>query len=333
MNVGLGESRCAGARGWCSAVRIAAAGCTLVLVAAAAQAQAQAGPEPIIRRDAAVRVSEHVYVIPDGDVGFVPNVGIVIGERATLIVDTGLGERNGRVVLEEARRLGGGDTFYIGATHFHPEHDLGATAFPATARVVRWQGQQDEADSSGAQTIARFRAISPIVAELLAGAEFRAPDVLFDDAVTLDLGGVRVRLTGVGPNHTLGDTVFWVEQDRVLFTGDVVMSVFPAVNGQAGDLALWLANLDAFEALAPVTIVPAHGRIGDLELVRDYRAYLGAVRDRVAALAREGVTLEAARDRLVPELAAEFARLSPVRGTPDGRIGAAIQAAYRGVSR
>lgn len=292
-------------------------------------AQPAAGPEPIIRREAAVKVSEHVYVIPDENVGFVPNVGIVVGDRATLIVDTGLGERNGRIVLGEARRLGGNETFYLAATHFHPEHDLGASAFPASARMVRWRAQQDEADAFGRETIERFQAISPVVAELLDGAEFRAPDVLFDDDVTLDLGGVRVRLTGVGPNHTLGDTVFWVEQDRVLFTGDVVMSVFPAVNGQSADIEKWLANLETFEALAPETIVPAHGRLGDLELVRDYRAYLAAVRDRVGALEREGVSLEAARERLVPVLAAEFPQLHPVRGSPDGRVGAAIQAAYR----
>src|SRR5687768_6227475 len=88
----------------------------------AAAASAQPGTEqPLIARDKAVKVSDHVFVILDEDRGFVPNVGIVVGQRATLIVDTGLGDRNGAIVLAEARKLSDNTAFYLTATHFHPE--------------------------------------------------------------------------------------------------------------------------------------------------------------------------------------------------------------------
>jgi glyoxylase-like metal-dependent hydrolase (beta-lactamase superfamily II) len=284
----------------------------------------------MIRTDATEQIAAHVYVILDENVPFVPNVGIVVGERATLIVDTGLGTANGRIVLEEARKLSANETFYLTATHFHPEHDLGALGFPESARMVRWSAQQAEADSQGAATIERFSGFSGVAAELLEGVEYRTPDMLFEDTLTIDLGGVRVVASGVGPNHTLGDTVFWVEGDRVLFTGDVVMSVFPSVSAQAADLDKWLRNLDTFEALDPAVIVPAHGRLGDVELVRDYRSYLGAVRERVLAGKRRGESAETLVATLGPALAEEFARLAPATGAPTGRINAAIQAAYRG---
>jgi glyoxylase-like metal-dependent hydrolase (beta-lactamase superfamily II) len=283
----------------------------------------------MIRTDAAEKIAPHTYVILDQNVSFVPNVGIVVGDRATLIVDTGLGTANGRIVLEEARKLSDNETFYLTATHFHPEHDLGALGFPESARMVRWTAQQNEADTQGAATIERFSGFSAVTAELLRGVEYRAPDMLFEDSLTIDLGGVRVVASGVGPNHTLGDTVFWVEGDRVLFTGDVVMSVFPSVSAQSADLDKWLRNLDDFEALDPAVIVPAHGRLGDVELVRNYRSYLGAVRDRVAARKRRGDALEAITAALAPELAEDFAGLVPANGAPTGRINAAIQAAYR----
>jgi glyoxylase-like metal-dependent hydrolase (beta-lactamase superfamily II) len=288
-----------------------------------------AAPPPLIKQDSARKVAEHTYVILDDDVGFVPNVGIVVGERATLIVDTGLGERNGAIVLAEARKLGQNTEFYLTATHFHPEHDLGATAFPADAKMLRWRDQQAEADALGAQTIERFAGFSPVVAELLAGARFRPVDTLFDDELTIDLGGVRVRLVGVGPNHTLGDTVMWVEGDRVLFTGDVVMSVFPAVSAQSGDIEKWLANLTAFESWAPAVVVPAHGRLGDVTTVRRTREYLTAVRDETRTAKRDGRSLEQAQQSLAPTLAQRFADLRPANGQPTGRINAAIQAAYR----
>ena len=55
--------------------------------------------QPLISEDNLKRVSDHVYVIE----GF-PNVAIVVGSRATLVVDTGLGERNGATVMHAAEQ-------------------------------------------------------------------------------------------------------------------------------------------------------------------------------------------------------------------------------------
>jgi glyoxylase-like metal-dependent hydrolase (beta-lactamase superfamily II) len=292
-------------------------------------AQPAAGPPPMIKQDAARKVAEHTYVILDDNVGMVPNVGIIVGDRATLIVDTGLGERNGTIVLAEARKLGDNTMFYLTATHFHPEHDLGATAFPADAEMVRWRAQQAEAEADGAQMIERFSSFSPAIAELLAGARLRPVDTLFDDEVRLDLGGVHVRVKGVGPNHTRGDTVMFVEEDRVLFTGDVVMSYFPSASAQAGSVDKWIANMAEFEALAPAVVVPAHGRLGDVQFIRSYGDYLTAVRDETRAAKRQGQTAEQVQQALAPALAQRFANLAPPNGQSTGRINAAIQMAYR----
>jgi glyoxylase-like metal-dependent hydrolase (beta-lactamase superfamily II) len=304
--------------------------CMVVALAAApVQSQPPAAAPPLIEQDAMQHIAEHVYVILDDDRSFVPNVGIVVGDRATLIVDTGLGERNGRIVLGEARKVSDSREFYLAATHFHPEHDLGATAFPADAKMVRWRAQQNEADELGVAITARFAGFSPTLSELLDGAAFRDVDILFDDTITLDLGGVRVRIWGVGPNHTRGDTVFFVEEDRVLFTGDVVMSVFPAVSAQSASVAKWLDNLDVFEALEPRTIVPAHGRLGDMALIRRYREYLAEVVSGASGAKRRGVSIDNAKSSLAGTYATQFADLAPQSGSPTGRIGAAIEAAYR----
>jgi glyoxylase-like metal-dependent hydrolase (beta-lactamase superfamily II) len=307
----------------------AAAAFVLACFASQGFAQPAAAPAPMIKQDAARKVAEHTYVILDDNVSFVPNVGIVVGERATLIVDTGLGERNGAIVLAEARKLSDNTEFHLTATHFHPEHDLGATAFPANAEMVRWREQQTEAEEQGQQMIERFAAISPAVAQLLAGARLRPVDNLFDGEVRIDLGGVHVRVKGVGPNHTRGDTVMLVEEDRVLFTGDVVMSYFPSASAQAGSIDKWIANMNEFESLAPSVVVPAHGRLGDAQLIRRYRDYLTAVRGETRAAKRQGQSVEQAQQALAPALAQRFADLAPPSGSPTGRINAAIQMAYR----
>jgi glyoxylase-like metal-dependent hydrolase (beta-lactamase superfamily II) len=293
-----------------------------------ALAQPPAAGDAMIKADARTKVSDHVYVILDENRAFIPNVGLVVGDEATLIVDTGMGDRNGEVILGEARKLGDNTEFYLTATHFHPEHDLGANAFPANSKMLRWRGQQVEANEDGPSTIERFKSFSPAAAKLLEGATFRAPDVLFDDEITVDLGGVHVRIFGVGPNHTRGDTSFFVIEDKVLFTGDTVMPVFPAVSAQSGSLAKWLENLALYESMEPVSVVPAHGKLIDFSYIRRYREYLSAVQTRVAAAKRDGASVEAATAMLAEAIAKEFADLAPPNGA-GGRINAAIQAAYR----
>ena len=299
-------------------------------IAQAALAQQPAAPAPMIKRGATMKISDHAYVILDDNVGFVPNVGIIVGERATLIVDTGMGPENGAIVLDEARKLSDNTEFYLTATHFHPEHDLGATAFPATAKMIRWRGQQSETDAAGAQTIERFSSFSPAVGALLSKASYRKPDTVFDKDLTLDLGGVHVRLSGVGPNHTLGDTVMYVEEDKVLLTGDVVMPVFPAASGQSANIEKWLANVGEFIEFAPRVVVPAHGRLIDAGTLARYREYLTAVQTETRAAKRQGQSVEAAQAAIAPKLAQQFSELAPQGGGPaTGRINAAIQAAYR----
>ena len=299
-------------------------------IAQAALAQQPAAPAPMIKRGATMKISDHAYVILDDNVGFVPNVGIIVGERATLIVDTGMGPENGAIILDEARKLSDNTEFYLTATHFHPEHDLGATAFPATAKMIRWRGQQAETDATGAQTIERFSSFSPAVAQLLSKASYRKPDTVFDKDLTLDLGGVHVRLSGVGPNHTLGDTVMYVEEDKVLLTGDVVMPVFPAASGQSASIEKWLANVGEFIEFAPRVVVPAHGRLIDAGTLARYREYLTAVQTETRAAKRQGQSVEAAQAAIAPKLAQQFSELGPQGGGPaTGRINAAIQAAYR----
>jgi glyoxylase-like metal-dependent hydrolase (beta-lactamase superfamily II) len=301
-----------------------------LMLGASVSAQPPANAAGLIKENARMQVSPHVTVILDDNVPLVPNVGIVVGDRATLVIDTGIGERNGRIVLSEARKLSKNTEFYTAATHYHPEHDLGATAFPASTKMLRWRTQQKEADELGPDIMKRFAGFSPAIAELLKGAKFRAADIVFDDAVVLDLGGVHVRAWGVGPTHTGGDTVFFVEEDKVLLAGDVVMPVFVAANGQSSSIAKWLADLDQFDELNPTKVIPAHGRMGGVELIRRQREYLAAVQSGAAAAKREGKSLDDTTKQLAEPIAARFPDLAPGGGGPAAaRVTAAIQAAYR----
>jgi glyoxylase-like metal-dependent hydrolase (beta-lactamase superfamily II) len=287
-------------------------------VLALVQAQAPAKP-PFVRAGATVKVSPHVFVIPDDSVPMVPNVGIVVGTRATLVVDTGLGARNARTVLAEVAKVSTNTDLYLVTTHVHPEHDLGAGAFPASTKLIRSRAQVDEIAASGLEMAKRFAGISPLHAELLQGAEFRTADVVFDEEHALDLGGVRVRILAMGFNHTRGDTATFVEPDAVLFSGDVSMKAAPAV-AAGSTFATWIASQDRFEALKPARVVPSHGPMGDASLIAANKRFLTTVRTRAAELKKAGRTAEETVAAIQPEFEAVY-------GTSP-RVGATIRAAY-----
>lgn len=276
---------------------------------------------PLVREGVTERISSHIYVIPDGSMALVPNVGIIVGTRATLVVDTGLGERNGEAVMREVRKISQHPELYLVTTHVHPEHDLGAGAFPATTKMLRSTDQQKDIQEFGLEMSKVFSARSPFIADLLKGAQFRKADIVFENEYSLDLGGVHVRLVAMGANHTRGDTIAWVEPDRVLFSGDIAMKAQPAFASPYSTVSHWLASLTDLEKLAPQRIVPSHGPMGDLGFVAGYRAYLTQIQSRSAALKKEGKSVEQTTEIITMEMKAKY---------PDpARLAGAVKAAYQ----
>ena len=281
---------------------------------------AQTPADPIVKTEGLRQVSPHVYIIPDNSVPLVPNVGFVIGERGILVIDTGLGPRNGSAVLEVAKELGGSRALYLVTTHFHPEHDLGAQVFPESTTLIRSNDQAKDIAEFGLQLAQVFARRSAVNAELLKDADFRKANVTFDRDYALDLGGVKVHLIAMGANHTRGDTAIWVESDRVLFSGDIAMRAQPAFASPYSTIRHWLSSLDRLEALKSAVIVPSHGPTGDAAFISGYRNYLIEVRDRTAADKKAGRTADQTTETVTAAMAERF--------SDKGRLAGAIKAAY-----
>ena len=298
-------------------VRIAAA-----LLWFASSAAAQPAP-PLVKEGTTVKVAPHVWAIPDGNVGLVPNVGIIVGTRATMVVDTGLGPRNGATVLKEVAKVSSNAELYVATTHYHPEHSLGGAAFPASAKFVRPAIQQQEMQEVGKTIQNTFANMSPLHKELLDGVEYPRADILFDEEQQIDLGGVHVRLFTRGPLHTKGDTVIWVQEDRVMFSGDIVMNnAFLAANATSS-IRTWLATLDEMDALKPAVVVPSHGGIGDAALITQDREYLKLVQMHTSDLKAQGKSVDEAVAAVPTKVQGRFPGW-----TAPARVAIAVRAAY-----
>jgi glyoxylase-like metal-dependent hydrolase (beta-lactamase superfamily II) len=293
---------------------------TLVTATLAAQAPP---PDPLVKEGTTVKLGPHTHVIPDANVSLVPNVGIVVGSRATLVIDPGLGRRNGEAVLREVAKVSKNSELYIASTHFHPEHTTGYVAFPPSAKYINSTVQEAEFEQTGMQMVQTFSKRSPLTAEILKDAERRPAASTFDRDYTLDLGGVRVRFLVVGPTHTRGDTAFFVEGDQVLFAGDVVMNNSFLAATAGSSMKAWLAAFDALEALKPQTIVPAHGEVGKGTIIATNRSIMQAVQARARALKAEGKSADEVAKTVQAEIAAQHPEWPRANG-----LAAAARSAY-----
>lgn len=301
---------------------VALAVIALLVPVAGAQPRGPAA-DPLVRENATVKVAAHTYVIPDNNVGLVPNVGIVVGSKATLVIDPGLGRRNGETVLKEVAKVSRNTELYIASTHYHPEHTTGYAAFPASAKYIDSFTQEKEFEQNGMQMVRAFAKRSSVTAELLKDAARRPAAITFDRDYTLDLGGVQVKFVLVGPTHTRGDTGLLVEEDRVLFAGDVVMNESFLAATDVSSIAAWLDAFDTFEAMRPTTIVPSHGAVGTGALIGTNRALMQAIRSRAAALKAQGKSSDEAAAAIQAELTAAHPGWPRANG-----ITAAARAAY-----
>jgi glyoxylase-like metal-dependent hydrolase (beta-lactamase superfamily II) len=252
-------------------------------------------PAPVVRNEP-TQVAEHVYVIPDGRVPLVPNIGIVVGDRAALVIDTGMGPRNGETVLRHAEALAGGRPLFLTLTHFHPEHGYGAQAFASRSVSIYNRAQREELRRKGGPYLEMFRTFGDAVAEQLEGVELVEPHVVYDGSAEIELGGITVELRTWGLAHTLGDQIAFLPEQRVLFTGDLVESgcfaIFPWFPPEDVDVDgdRWIAVLERLERLEPEIVVPGHGEVGGLEVVATAREYLQLLRAETRRLADDGAS-------------------------------------------
>lgn len=113
------------------------------------------------------------------------------------------------------------------------------------------------------------------------------PDRLIADKETLHVGDTEIVMAYYGPAHTPGDLAIWLPKQRVLFTGDLVVTERLLALLPIGSSAGWLQAFDAVMTLKPAVIVPGHGQPTDVKAAkRDTRDYIAQLRDSVSVRLR-----------------------------------------------
>ncbi len=201
------------------------------------------------------RLSDNAYAYTaEGD----PNTGIVIGDDAVLVADTQATPVMAQDVIRRIRAVTDKPIRYVVLTHYHAVRVLGASAYAAqeiiasqdTYDLIAERGEQDKKSE-----IERFPRLFRAV-ESVPGLTW--PTLTFKGEMTLWLGKLEVKLLQLGRGHTKGDTVVWLPQQKIMFSGDLVE--FDATP-YCGDAYFedWPHTLDAIAALKPEKLVPGRG--------------------------------------------------------------------------
>jgi glyoxylase-like metal-dependent hydrolase (beta-lactamase superfamily II) len=241
------------------------------------------------QRPRIVELSIDVYgYISDFD----PNAGFIVGDDHVIAIDTRPTPKMARHFLADIATVTDKPVKFIVLTHYHAVRVMGASAFPdlqaiyASRGTYDWIAERGQADFDS--EVGRFPRLFDGVEEI---PGLTIPDVTFDRSLSLWLGAREVRLMCLGRGHSSGDTVAWLPDCGVLFSGDVVENRCGVYAGDAyiGD---WSGTLDAVRALKPRVLVPGRGaelqgeaRCAEaIDLTQRFLAtMIGGVKDGIAA--------------------------------------------------
>jgi len=256
-----------------------------------------------------VQIAEGVYVIPDQRVSLVPNVGIIVGATSVLVVDTGMGPANAEIVLAEVRKITDKPIRYLVSTHFHPEHNFGAQAFPDDTVIIYATEQYKDLKNKGAMYRDWFiDMFGDDVRALLEPVELIPPDITFERQAKINLGDRLIELHFLGEAaHTSGDTVIYLPDAKIIFTGGLTPNrFFPIMPDADSSGAGWIASLEQLQQFDIEAVVPGHGEISDRQLIEQVKEYLVSLRARVEELQSSNQSLEQIQATLKPEFEAKY---------------------------
>jgi glyoxylase-like metal-dependent hydrolase (beta-lactamase superfamily II) len=202
------------------------------------------------------KLSDNAYAYTaEGD----PNTGVIIGDDAVMVIDTQATPVMAQDVIRRIREVTDKPIKFVVLSHYHAVRVLGASGYQPehiiasrdTYDLIVERGEQDKASEIG-----RFPRLFQSVESVPPGLTW--PTMTFEGKMSIWLGKLEVQLIQLGRGHTKGDTVAWLPQQKILFSGDLVE--FDATP-YAGDAYFqeWPKTLDKIAALEPVALVPGRG--------------------------------------------------------------------------
>jgi len=233
------------------------------------------------------RISDGVYVFTSGLYAEV-TATVVFTDEGVIVVDTLPFPQETRHIRDfiAQRRT---KVAYVINTHSHADHVYGTYLFPDAVVVAHYQCRR-LMERHAEASLALAKQQTPQLADV----KVRYPELLFNEAMTLRVGGKTIELN-YSPGHARDVITVYVVEDRLMCASDTVMPC-PYVVG--GDLDDMIQSLRAIKTKSLENLVQGHGEVllrGEIEDTLDASiGYLQKVdhlvRERIArGIPRTGI--------------------------------------------
>ena len=236
---------------------------------------------------------------------FNSNCGIVLTREGVVLIDSGHNPTDSRAILEAVRKLTPLPVRFLIDTEPHPDHTTGHFVFSPPATIIAAEGAGDSMRSrerGDPERIQKLAGTSPEMRAALEGYRFVAPQVEYQQKMTLRVGERTFELMYLKGVHSESDTAVWLPRERVLFSAAGI--VVGQINNLRPIVSIpdILASAKLMKSLNPLHVIPGHGAPGTVKIFEDSEKYYALLLERVGRLAKEGKSLDQIRKEVrMPE--------------------------------
>lgn len=225
------------------------------------------------------------YVQAGGGLG-ISNAGLILGDEGALAVDALFMPPMTQAFIAAIKRVTQKPVRQLVNTHHHVDHTMGNQYFLPT-QIISHANCRREMVRVGLP-VDRLAELTPQFADEIRQINLTLPDVTFDDRLVLHFGDRVIELLYLGPAHTIGDTVVYLPQDKLLFAGDIAFHYVTPLAFE-GHVSGWIRVIDRISKLDVETVVPGHGPVGSKAELREVRDYLALLRREANKCFQEGM--------------------------------------------
>lgn len=276
------------------------------------------------------------HAVGTGSVYVMSNAMVLVGEFDTLVVDSHVTPAAARSLLASLSVLTDNPVRYLVNSHYHFDHAHGNQAFPREVEIIghsftraKLSGQagnvleestfrsfsdgvpatvaalerqvSEETDAARKAELTERARIQRNYMEAIGEVQPTPPNITLEEKMTLfqvvNRGSREIQLLHTGRAHTAGDVVVYLPQERIVFTGDMLLPSLSYMGD--GYVNEWPASLEGLKALDIEYVLPGHGQpFSDLSVIDNFQAYLRDLWTLTSRLKDQGLSVEQAAEQI-----------------------------------